>query len=226
MRMLSTTLALVIAGGIVAAGQKKPTATMVTATFRCPDANLPDCADAIQGDGNPLTGNPRNGGGASIGTGALHIRLSDQQTPGRYLRLAFPEPSDVPPCSTGSTACRKDFTTGDVTFVDAFWVFPLAADGSDLTGGFLAMTPGTSLDARIKFNFRHPDNSALFTLWYAAASHAGSTYARVTRTGPDSWTVAAPTGSLARLTALAGKGQGVTTDEGLYEMAFSLDVVR
>ncbi len=225
MRILSLALALVVGGAVFVAGQKptKPTRTLATATFRCPSSDSA-CPDAIQGDGVPLMGNASNHGGANITSGGvLKIQLSASTTPGRFLSLAFPVPSDVPPCQPST--CRKDFTTANVTSVDAFWVHPLAADGSsDLAGGFNSVGVGQTVDARLKFNFQHPDADVIFTLWYAAASHAGSTDVEVTRLAENEWTVTAPEGNQARLTAFNQRGKLVTTDEGLYTMPFSVHV--
>lgn len=227
MRILSLTLALVVGGAALVAAQKptKPTRTLATATFRCPDTSA-TCQDAIQGDGYPLTGVPSDSGGAYItSTGVLAINLSSATTPGRFLTLAFPAPSDAPPCLSGNTPCRKDFTTADVSFVESFWVFALSPDGRDLPGGLLAMTPGATVPARVKFNFQHPTATVLFTLWNSPDSHAGTSYVEVTRSADGkAWSVTAPEGSLARLTAVNQRGKLVATDEGLYAMPFSVHV--
>lgn len=227
MRALPIALALAALGGVPAIAQKPQPRTIVTVAFGCTTTDNP-CADAIQGDGAPLTGNTSDGGGASFGSaGVLNVRLSPATTPGRYLSLAFPDPSDIPPCLSGGTACRKDFTAGQATFVDALWVFPLSATGADLPGGFTAIPVNSTVPARIKFNFQHPlGTKVIFTLWYAAQSHAGTSYAQVKRTGLKTWVVTATPGSLARLTAFNQSGKLVTTDEGLYAMPFSLGVTQ
>jgi hypothetical protein len=227
MRILSLTLALIVGGGVFVAGQKpaKPTRTLATATFRCPDATI-TCQDAIQGDGAPLTGNASDNGGAYItADGVLSINLSAATTPGRYLSLVFPTASDVPHCQSGNTPCRRDFTTADVTFVESFWVFALTPEGSDLPGGLLAIPAGDKRPARIKFNFQHPTASVLFTLWYSRDSHVDTDYVEVARSEDGrAWTVTAPDGSRARLMAVNQRGKLVATDEGLYAMPFTVHV--
>ena len=214
MRHSLALLACVLLASTSLPAAKPVVSTSVIATFNCP-TTFACASDGIQGDASgALVGNAATGKGAFLGPGgALIIRLDPAL--GRSLWIAFSSPADAPPCGA---SCRKNFDAATVDDVDAFSVHPVRTDGTDLVGGFDALSPGQTVPARIKFNFQDPAGRRyLFTLHYGAVTHAGSSFVLVTRTSPSEWKVEAPVGATARLLAINQSGKLLTTDEGLYE---------
>ncbi len=242
-------LLMMIFAGVTAAGTgivdaQKPakgggsnTLFPVTAEFRCP-ADLATCPspDKIQGDGlGPYRGTTpegsattQEGQAANMGgyftEGNLFL-FSLKSGLGRSISFNFD--SGTAPCTAG-TKCRKDFSYAvtDVSLPGGR-TWPVDASGVDLPNGFMGISVGQTVNARILINFADPQGDPiLWTVRFDPGLYPGSTYLTVTRTAENVWVIEANATHVAGLVSANTSGKIVKVNEGYYSMPFKITITR
>ena len=215
----------------VSAG-KPPTATSVTATFRCP--TTADCVvpDRIAGDpARPYVGNLTTMLGAFLNS-ANNFEFQLANSGNQQLFLDFREPANTAPCAA-SGSCRRsggyffDMVTTYSTAPAPAIVNPVDANGASLPNGFLDVPIGGTRNAKFKINFPDPAGRAMvWTVRFNPTEYPGSSYVSVTRIDANTWAVEATSAQLAKLVASPDGGIRKQTDEGAFAMPFRFVAVK
>lgn len=233
MRSVASAVILSLGVFIVAtSAAKPPTATPVTATYRCPTTI--DCVvpDRIAGDpGGPYVGNLTTMLGAFLNSEHdFDLRLSNGGN--QLLFLDFREPANTPPCVSTNT-CRRagayffDTVTTYSTQPAPALVNPVDAAGTHLANGFLDVPIGATMNATAKINFPDPSGRALvWTVRFNPTLYPGSSYVSVTRIDANTWAVEANGSQVAKLVASPDGGTRKQTDEGSFAMPFRVTVTK
>jgi hypothetical protein len=211
----------------------KPVDQSATAVFRCngptaqtrepagtlcgPTADSLGVPDAITGDGEPYIGVLGSDG---LWTGAVlrsdgELLLRVRALGPRFLFLNFEEVVQPP-----GVGARKTFDFADLNDIAINSNVIDPSTGDVAINGALAIPPGSTWPTRIKGNWVDPYGQ-LYTIRFNPDDYPGSTHARVTRTGTNSWTLWATEIDIARLVTAGSRHKG-PVDEGWYTMPFEI----